>query len=71
MIVGNGAINLAGILFSLMALLHLARLFCPFPVTIGTFMVPEWASYVGFFFFGALAFYLFRSRHRAEVVERK
>jgi hypothetical protein len=34
---GNGAIYLAGLLFAIMALVHLARLFCPFDVTVGTF----------------------------------
>lgn len=60
---GNGAINLAGLLFALAALVHLARLFCPFPVMIGHFVVPEWWSYGGFILFGLLSVYLFRSRH--------
>lgn len=60
---GNGAINLAGVLFALAALIHLARLFCPFDVTIGHFQIPHWWSYVGFFFFGMLSIYLFRNRH--------
>lgn len=38
---------------------------------IGTFMVPEWGSYVGFFFFGALSCYLFRARRHMEVVEKR
>jgi hypothetical protein len=62
--VGNGAINLAGLLFSLAALVHLGRLFCPFQVSIGHFVIPEWWSYIGFFVFGMLGLLLFRSRHQ-------
>ena len=60
---GNGAINLAGTLFSLMALVHLARLFCPFQVMVGSFAIPVWWSYGLFVFFGMLSFFLFRNRH--------
>jgi protein-S-isoprenylcysteine O-methyltransferase Ste14 len=61
--VGNGAIYLAGIIFGLMALLHLARIFCPFQVQIGDFIVPLWASYAGFIIFGLISVFLFRARH--------
>ncbi len=60
---GNGVIYLAGIIFGIMALVHLGRLFCPFQVAIGTFLIPEWFSYIGFIFFGFLSVYLFRARH--------
>lgn len=60
---GNGAIYLAGLIFALMALMHLARVFCPFQVMIGTFEIPHWFSYFGFILFGLLSVYLFRSRH--------
>jgi hypothetical protein len=64
----NWGITIAGILFILMALLHLARLFCPFPVVIGTYSVPEWFSYIGFVFFGMLAAWQFRApRPRTEL----
>jgi hypothetical protein len=69
--VGNGAIYLAGILFGLAALVHLARLFCPFPVTIGHFSIPEWWSYGGFIIFGLLSVYLFRARHSAVAVKEE
>ncbi len=69
---GNGAINIAGTLFGLAALIHLARLFCPFQVMIGNFAIPEWWSYFGFFLFGLLSIYLFRNRHVVvkEIVKR-
>ena len=60
---GNKAIYLAGIIFGLMALWHLARIFCPFNVTIGSYSIPYWFSYVGFILFGLLSVYLFRARH--------
>jgi hypothetical protein len=68
--VGNGAINLAGILFGLGALIHLGRIFCPFDVVIGGFSIPQEMSYVNFIFLGMLSIYLFRSRHPV-VVEKK
>jgi hypothetical protein len=61
--VGNGAIYLAGIIFGLIALLHLARVFCPFQIIVGSFNVPDWFSYFGFIIFGFISVYLFRSRH--------
>ncbi len=67
---GNGAIYLAGLLFAIMALVHLARLFCPFDVTIGTVAIPDWASYIGFIVFGLLSIFLFRARHRIPRVEK-
>lgn len=66
----NSAINLAGILFGLAALIHLGRIFCPFEVIVGGFAIPPEFSYVGFLFFGMLSVYLFRSRHHA-IVEKK
>lgn len=58
---GNGAICLAGVLFALMAFVHLARIFCPFTVIIGTLVVPHWFSYFGFVIFGLISVYLFRA----------
>ena len=61
----NEAIDIAAIIFGLMALLHLGRIFCPFPVQIGTLQVPDWVSYVAFVLFGLLSAYLFKSRYVA------
>lgn len=58
---GNGAIFLGGLIFALMAFLHLARVFCPFTVMIGTFVIPHWFSYVGFIIFGLLSIYQFKA----------
>ena len=59
------AITLAGLFFAIVALVHLGRIFCPFEVNIGGFVVPEWASYVVFVISGLLSVYLFQARHCA------
>jgi hypothetical protein len=63
----NGIIYLAALFFAFMSLLHLARLFCFFPVTIGTFGVPAWFSYIGFVLFGLVSAFLFRARHVSNI----
>lgn len=60
---GNGAICLAGLLFGVMALIHLGRIFCPFDVVIGGISIPHEFSYVLFIFCGLLSIALFRARH--------
>ena len=59
---GNGAITLSALIFAIMALVHLGRIFCPFEVQIGSFVAPEWFSYLGFIVFGLLSAYLFKAR---------
>lgn len=60
----NQPIYLSGLIFALLALIHLGRVLCPFQITIGSYIVPESASYAGFVVFGMLSMFLFRSRHR-------
>lgn len=67
---GNGAIYLGGLLFAFMSLLHLARIFCPFYVQIGTFVIPHAVSYFAFVFFGLLSIFLFRARHVKPKLEK-
>ena len=38
---------LAAAIFTIVALMHIARLFYGWPVTIGTLSIPLWASWVG------------------------
>jgi hypothetical protein len=45
----------SGIVFLLIALLYLWRIFSPFPISIGNFVFPEAASYIGLILFGLLA----------------
>lgn len=52
---------IAGIFFGLMALIHLARLLCPFDVVIGSYHVALWVSPIIFMGAGLLSAWLFRS----------
>jgi hypothetical protein len=38
---------LAGVIFTLMALFHLVRIYMKWPVMIGNWSVPKWVSWVG------------------------
>lgn len=51
----------AGIIFSIIALLHLLRLVIGWSVVIGTFVVPVWWSGVGLIIAGFLAFWMLKS----------
>lgn len=53
---------IAGILFGVIALLHLSRLLCPFDVVIGSYHIALWASAIFFVLAGVLSAWLFRSR---------
>jgi len=64
---GNNAIYIAALLFAFMAIVHLGRIFCPFTVQIGDFIVPDWFSYFGFIIFGLLSAFLFRDSCRSKV----
>ena len=54
--------RVAGSLFLLIALLHVYRLISPFPIQIGSFAVPQAASWGGILVAGGLAFWGLRSR---------
>jgi len=45
----------SGILFGLMSLLHLYRIFCRFEAQIGSLVIPHWISYLAFPIFGLLS----------------
>ncbi len=60
---GNGAIYLSGTIFAIMALIHLARIFCPFEIIIAGVSIPHEFSYLGFIVPGLLSIALFRARH--------
>lgn len=68
---GNGAIYLGGIIFAAMALLHLARIFCPFDVIIAGISIPHEFSYFGFVILGLISIALFRARHVSNEPEKK
>ncbi len=54
--------KVAGAFFLVFALVHVYRLIAPFPVLIGSTLVPESASYVGALLGGAMAYWGFRSK---------
>jgi hypothetical protein len=47
----------AAIIFAVVALLHLARIFMDWPVVIGGWSVPMWVSWVALIVAGSLAFF--------------
>jgi Mn2+/Fe2+ NRAMP family transporter len=51
---------LAGIIFTLVALFHLVRIYMDWPVMIADWSVPKWLSWVGLIVAGGLALFGFR-----------
>jgi Mn2+/Fe2+ NRAMP family transporter len=51
---------LAGIIFALVALFHLVRIYMDWPVMIADWSVPKWLSWVGLIVAGGLALFGFR-----------
>jgi hypothetical protein len=47
----------AGVVFALVALLHLVRIYMNWPVVVGLWSVPMWVSWVGLVVAGGLAFF--------------
>ena len=50
----------AGIIFTLVALFHLVRIFADWPLIIGDWSVPKWVSWVAYIVAGGLALFEFR-----------
>lgn len=55
----QGALAVAGIVFALIALMHLCRLYFKFSVIVGTTFVPFWVNAVGLIIAAALSFWMF------------
>jgi Mn2+/Fe2+ NRAMP family transporter len=51
---------LAGIIFTVVALFHLVRIYMDWPVMIADWSVPKWLSWVGLIVAGGLALFGFR-----------
>jgi hypothetical protein len=51
---------LAGIIFTLVALFHLVRIYMDWPLMIADWSVPKWLSWVGLIVAGGLALFGFR-----------
>jgi hypothetical protein len=60
----------AGMIFALVALLHLVRIIIGWSVVIGDWSVPMWVSWIGFVVAGGLAFFGLSFGVRSEPVER-
>ena len=56
--------TIAAIIFGLMALLHIYRLFTHFQVVLGSHVIPETASYAAIVVAAALSYGLFRESRR-------
>jgi hypothetical protein len=50
----------AGVIFTLVALFHLVRIYMGWPVDIGDWSVPMWFSWIGLVVAGGVAFFGFR-----------
>jgi Mn2+/Fe2+ NRAMP family transporter len=46
----------AGVIFAVVALFHLVRIYMDWPVTIGDWSIPMWASWIALVVAGVLAF---------------
>jgi hypothetical protein len=47
----------AGVIFAVVALFHLVRIYMGWPVIIGDWSVPMWVSWIGLIIAGGLAFF--------------
>jgi hypothetical protein len=54
----------AGVIFAVVALFHLARIYMAWPVMIGDWSVPMWVSWIGLVVAGGLAFFGLRLAER-------
>jgi hypothetical protein len=50
----------AGIIFAVVALIHLLRILLNWPIEIGTWSVPMWLSWIGLIVAGGLSVFGFR-----------
>lgn len=60
----DSALFVAGVIFAIVALIHLLRLFYPFALIIGTFAVPVWFNAVAFVIAGFLSALMFRASRK-------
>lgn len=54
-------LKVAGVIFSILAFLHLLRLFLGWHIVFDTFVVPIWYSAIGLLIAGSLAFWMFKA----------
>ena len=51
----------AGVIFALIALIHVSRVFFQFPIVISNYPIPLSANIIAFIIFGLLSFWMFTS----------
>lgn len=63
--VGNKdtALLVAGLIFGVVSLVHLSRIFLEFNLIIARQMVPQWVSYPGFVIFFLLSLWMFAAKN--------
>ena len=59
-----------GVIFAVVALFHLVRIYMGWPVMIGDWSVPMWVSWIGLVVAGGLAFFGFRLCSGRNTLER-
>ena len=57
---------IAAVIFSILSLAHLLRLFFQWEVIVNDFIVPQWVSVPAFIITGALAFMLWQEARRQQ-----
>ncbi len=58
----NAALMIAGIIFGIVSILHLLRLFFVMEVVVASYVVPMWFSWLGFIVAFILCVLMFRAR---------
>ena len=62
----NGALSAAGIVFIVMALLHVVHMLFGIQVTVAGFVLPQWFSMIGCAFFLILGLWMFLAMNSKE-----
>ena len=57
----NEALKVAGVIFAVVAIAHIVRVFTGTSLLLGSWQAPTWASIVAFFVAAGLSFWMFSS----------
>lgn len=57
----NQALLVSGLIFALIAIVHLLRIFYPFSIFISGVSIPLWVNGIAFILFSLLSIWMFRS----------
>ena len=60
----NSALSLAGIIFGIVSLVHLVRIYFAIDITISSYIIPMWVSWVAFVVALILSFLMFSARKK-------